>query len=261
MSRYFLLGADGKLGPIWARYLLENNNSAFLIGTFYLTKDLPSDLKAIQDDFPNQTNFFYLDVLSSNLEKELIRIWNPTYNKILINVGVDNPPKLDKDNDLKTYSIKDFSNTIAVNLVSTSEVLKVICYELSSSNISGRIVLLGSMYAGISPDQKNYISKDSNFIFHKPPAYGSSKAGLNSLSKYFATMFGENDITINVISPGVILGEQDSHFIKTMSDRIPLRRVAEAKNDIAPVIEFLLSEKSKYITGQEILVDGGYTIW
>jgi NAD(P)-dependent dehydrogenase (short-subunit alcohol dehydrogenase family) len=81
------------------------------------------------------------------------------------------------------------------------------------------------------------------------------------LGRYLATLWGKSNIRVNTLSPGGVLGNQDDEFLTKFKEKTPLNRLADAESDVAPVINFLLSDDSQYITGQEILVDGGYSVW
>ena len=91
-----------------------------------------------------------------------------------------------------------------------------------------------------------------------PVAYSAIKGGVISLNRYFASYFGPYNVRSNCVSPGGIYNNQQSKFIKNYNDKVPLRRMGEP-NDIAPLVSFLLSDYAKYITGQNIAVDGGWT--
>ena len=91
-----------------------------------------------------------------------------------------------------------------------------------------------------------------------PGVYNMVKGGINSLTNYLAAKFGKDQIRVNTISPGGIFDNQDKKFVEKYIQKVPLARMGNP-DDISPVICFLMSDKSKYITGQNILVDGGFT--
>jgi NAD(P)-dependent dehydrogenase (short-subunit alcohol dehydrogenase family) len=95
--------------------------------------------------------------------------------------------------------------------------------------------------------------------FLKPAAYGASKAGVISLTKYFARLWGPQGVRVNALSPGGVGGGQDPEFVRKYSARVPLGRMAEPEDLTAPLL-FLASAASRYVTGQELRVDGGFAI-
>ena len=125
--------------------------------------------------------------------------------------------------------------------------------------VSGCIVNISSMYGIVSPDPANY--KDAK-KFANPPHYGAAKAGLIQLTRYAAVHLAKYNIRVNSISPGPFPGEsvkKNSDFIKVLSKNLPLGRIGDPIELLGPVI-FLLSSASSYITGENIVVDGGWTV-
>jgi NAD(P)-dependent dehydrogenase (short-subunit alcohol dehydrogenase family) len=122
----------------------------------------------------------------------------------------------------------------------------------------GSIVNIGSLYASIAPEPAFYAHMEADPPFLKPAAYGASKAGLLALTRYFARLWGPQDVRVNALSPGGVLGGQDPEFLRKYTDRVPLRRMAEPA-DLAGALLFLASDASRYVTGHELRVDGGFT--
>ena len=129
---------------------------------------------------------------------------------------------------------------------------KVLPY-LQKSN-GGSIVNISSIYGSVGNDFSLY----ENTKMNPPGVYNMVKGGINSLTNYLAAKFGKDQIRVNTISPGGIFDNQDQKFVEKYIQKVPLARMGNP-DDISPVICFLMSDKSKYITGQNILVDGGLT--
>ena len=91
------------------------------------------------------------------------------------------------------------------------------------------------------------------------PAYALIKGGINTMTKYFASYFGNKNIRVNCISPGGVFDNQDPKFVKRYQELTPLARMAVPKDLVLPVL-FLASDASRYITGHNLLVDGGWTV-
>ena len=118
----------------------------------------------------------------------------------------------------------------------------------------GRIINIGSIYSSIGPDFNLY--KNENFELE--PDYIYNKFGMIGLTKYFAAKYGKENVTVNTISPGGVRANQSKSFINKYSKKTFLKRMAN-KNEIFGLVEYILSDKSSYLTGQNIILDGGYT--
>lgn len=120
---------------------------------------------------------------------------------------------------------------------------------------SGSIINFSSIYGTVAPTFSIYEGTEMT----SPVAYALIKGGINSMTKYFASYFGKNNIRVNCISPGGVLNNEDPKFVAKYNKLTPLGRMAKPDDLIMPVL-FLASEGSKYITGHNLLVDGGWTI-
>jgi gluconate 5-dehydrogenase len=129
---------------------------------------------------------------------------------------------------------------------------------------SGAILNIGSIYGVVAPDQRIYARAGNN----NPPNYGPAKAGVIQFTRWAATYLAEWNIRVNCISPGGFYNEQrarqdeyyDTDFVSNYCDRTPLGRMGN-DTDLKGPIAMLASDAGKWITGQNLLVDGGWTIW
>ena len=124
----------------------------------------------------------------------------------------------------------------------------------------GSIINIGSLYASVAPDSRFYDHIPSNPPFLKPPAYGASKAAVVNLTRYLATLWASSGVRVNSLSPGGVLGRQDDDFKRKFCARVPMGRMA-TEDDLRGPLLFLASEASAYVTGTELVVDGGFTAW
>ena len=92
-----------------------------------------------------------------------------------------------------------------------------------------------------------------------PEIYGASKAAVINLTKYFAAYMAPN-VRVNCISPGGIFNNQDSDFVQMYSRKVPMERMGK-EEELLSTLEYLISDESSYVTGQNIVVDGGLTAW
>jgi NAD(P)-dependent dehydrogenase (short-subunit alcohol dehydrogenase family) len=119
------------------------------------------------------------------------------------------------------------------------------------------VVLIGSIYGIVSPDSNFYSHFNDGEGSVKNPAYGASKGALISLCRQYATHLAKEGIRVNILTLGGVKADQDSQFIKKIVARIPQGRMAE-KSDITGPLRFLLSDESSYITGHNLIADGGF---
>jgi NAD(P)-dependent dehydrogenase (short-subunit alcohol dehydrogenase family) len=173
------------------------------------------------------------------------------------NAGIDEPPRPGSGGrTLDDVFIEDFRETVDVNLAGTYVATSVFGSAMRKRG-RGSIVNIGSLYASVAPDPAIYEHLgDPPFL--KPPAYGASKAGVVSLTRYFARLWGPHGVRVNALSPGGVRGDQDEQFISKYCARVPLRRMAELTDLVGPLL-FLASDASAYVTGFELRVDGGFT--
>ena len=125
-----------------------------------------------------------------------------------------------------------------------------------SSKNHGKIVNIASIYGVKSSDYRIYGSSGRN----NSEVYSATKAGIIQLTKYMATHFGKYNIQTNSISPGGIYNGQSEDFVENYKNKTPLGRMGKTA-DICNALNFLCSEKTDYINGQNIVVDGGFLAW
>jgi NAD(P)-dependent dehydrogenase (short-subunit alcohol dehydrogenase family) len=119
---------------------------------------------------------------------------------------------------------------------------------------SGSIVNISSVYGVVGPDFGVYNGTDMTM----PAAYAAIKGGVINFSRYLASYYGPDNVRVNCVSPGGILNGQNERFITQYESRVPMRRMG-LPEDIAPAVRFLLSDDAGYITGHNLMVDGGWT--
>lgn len=120
----------------------------------------------------------------------------------------------------------------------------------------GVIVNISSTYGNVSANKSIYGDSGIN----SPVSYGTSKAALIQLSRYLATHLVDENIRVNTLSPGGVYNNQSDEFVKNYESLTPLGRMAKAEEYQGPIL-FLMSEASSYMTGANLIVDGGWTAW
>jgi NAD(P)-dependent dehydrogenase (short-subunit alcohol dehydrogenase family) len=246
-------GGRGKLGRLWVQALLDAGAKVAAIdltaGDRAGRPDAFLELAADVRDRPG------LEAARDEIEARLGPV------SILVNnAGIDQPPST----TASTWRLEDVpADTgraiLEVNLVGLFQAAQVFGAGMAARG-GGAIVNIGSLYAGVSPDARLYDHLALDPPFLKPPMYGASKAAVVALTKYLATHWGSAGVRVNALSPGGILGAQDAEFRRKFAARVPLGRLGEEADLAGPLI-FLVSDAARYITGIELMVDGGYSAW
>lgn len=235
-------GALGKLGPVWCSALADAG--ATVIGLDVRADAGDSEVGLLEADVTDRAA---LERVCSDVGR---RFGTPSI--LINNAGVDLSPERESAG---AQSLDAFRRVVDVNLSGTFNATQVFGEAMRDAG-RGSIVNIGSLYASVAPDQSFYEHLDPPFV--KPAAYGASKAGVVSLTRYFARLWGPHGVRVNALSPGGVAAGQDEQFLGKYCSRVPLGRMAEP-DDLTGALLFLASDESAYVTGQELRVDGGFT--
>jgi NAD(P)-dependent dehydrogenase (short-subunit alcohol dehydrogenase family) len=163
---------------------------------------------------------------------------------------------------LERMPLAEWRADLEVGLTGAFLCSRVLGSTIASSGHGGAIVNIASDLALISPDQRLYrvdgASEDEQPV--KPISYSVVKAGLVGLTRWLATYWADAGVRVNAISPGGVEAGQPEEFVARLSDRIPLGRMAR-QDEYRAAIVFLLSDASSYMTGHNLVMDGGRTVW
>ncbi|HTV22134.1 MAG TPA: SDR family oxidoreductase [Polyangiaceae bacterium] len=157
------------------------------------------------------------------------------------------------------YPIERFRRVIDANVTGVF----ACCQRLGSAMAErggGSIVNVASTYGIVAPNQDLYRAPDGSQSFYKGAAYPTSKAAVLQLTRFLAAYWGERGVRVNALSPGGVDNGQDAHFRSRYAERTPLGRMARATDYVGALV-FLASDASTYMTGANLVVDGGFTIW
>lgn len=183
---------------------------------------------------------------------------------VLINNAANNPKAEEGSRELsrlESFSVERWNADLAVGLTGAFLCAQVLGTEMA---LRGRGVILNiaSDLAVIAPDQRIYrrdgLSEETQPV--KPVSYSVVKTGLLGLTRYLATYWADRGIRVNALSPGGVRTTEDPGFRARLEERIPLARMAEMSEYQGAVV-FLCSDASSYMTGGNLVVDGGRTCW
>lgn len=160
----------------------------------------------------------------------------------------------------ETFPVEEWNEVMSVNLTGA-----MMCAQIFGGAMAvrghGSIVNTLSIYGIVAPDQRIY--KGSEYLgsaINTPAIYAASKAGLWGLTKYLASYWGSRGVRVNAVTPGGVFSGQNDIFVENYSYRTPLGRMGEA-DDMVNAMRYLSSDAAKYVTGHNLVVDGGWTAW
>jgi NAD(P)-dependent dehydrogenase (short-subunit alcohol dehydrogenase family) len=250
------------LGPIWIDTLLEAGANVFALD--HPDARTSEAFKKLQSQFNDRRlQLAFADVTNREAVEAVSQKCRDSFGvpSILVNnAGIDQPPdQMVNSCCLEEIPIELNLKVFEVNAMGLFLVTQVFGGQMAKAG-RGSIINIGSLYASVAPDSRfyNHIKCDPPFL--KPPAYGASKAAVVNLTRYLATLWAPCGVRVNALSPGGVLGDQDPEFKRKFCERVPLGRMAEASDLRGPML-FLASSASSYVTGIELVVDGGFTAW
>lgn len=159
------------------------------------------------------------------------------------------------------YSLEEWRKVMSVNLDGMFLVAQAVGAEMAQQGKGGSIIQTSSIYGMLAPDHRIY--EESFYLGRKintPAVYTASKAAVMGLTKYLAAYWADKKIRVNTLTLGGNESGQNDIFQKNYSARVPLGRMGQPEEMVAALI-FLASEASSYVTGQNIVVDGGLSAW
>ena len=206
----------------------------------------------INTDMSN--NLIQCDITNKESLKYAINLIINTYKKIDGWVNNAYPRTEDWGNKFENISYDSWKKNVDLQLNSVFICCQLVL-EVMKFQKYGSIINMASIYGVNGPNFTVYRDTDMTM----PAAYAAIKGGVINFTKYLASYFGCYSIRVNCVSPGGVFNNQDKTFVENYNNIVPLKRMA-APEDITPMVAFLLSDNSKYITGQNIIIDGGWTI-
>ena len=194
------------------------------------------------------------DITSQESMNNALKLVIDRYHKIDGLVNNAYPRTKDWGNKFEDILFDSWKKNIDWQLNSYFYMSQQIAMQMAKQQ-SGSIVNIASMYGVVAPDFTVY--EGTNMTL--PAGYAAIKGGLVNLTRYIASYFGSQQVRVNSISPGGILDNQNTIFVENYEKKVPMQRMGTPE-DIAPSVSFFLSDDSKYITGQNLIIDGGWTI-
>lgn len=191
----------------------------------------------------------------------IVAAWGVPHG-LVNNAALDAPPDapLEENGPFETFPESSWDRVMAVNAKGAFLLCQAFGGAMAREG-RGSIVNVSSIYGVVSPDQSLYeYRRQAGEAFYKPVAYSASKSALLNLTRYLATYWAPRGVRVNTLVLGGVFNRQDPRFLEGYHRRAPLGRMARADEYNGGVV-FLLSDASSYMTGAELVMDGGWTAW
>ncbi len=256
----------GGLGQLGRRYALSLAKADARVALWDLDADkgpLPASLDA--PELQDRIMVVDCDVTDKiSVEKALSKVeaeWG-TPHGLVNNAALDSPPDspAGENGPFEEYPEESWKRVMDVNVNGVFFCCQVVGASMAQAG-RGSIINVSSTYGMVSPDQNLYeYRRQRGETFFKPAAYSASKSALLNFTRYLATYWGGKGVRVNTLVLGGVFNNQDDEFLKRYAAKTPLGRMA-GQDEYNGAVRFLLSDASSYMTGSQMVLDGGWTAW
>lgn len=256
-------GGAGLLGPVFAEALLDAGTIVHLLDVD--SKGLEKSHSALSETYRDRVFQYVCDITDkTEVSRTVEAIEKVGPVEVLINAAAINPkfePEPDgryADNGaFPTYSLENWHRSLEVNLTGMFLLSQSVSDGMMARN-QGVIINIASTYGLTGPDQRIYENSSDAERFFKPVDYSVTKAGALGFTRALAAFFQNTKVRVNALSPGGVDNNLDADFVKRYASRTVLGRMARA-DEYRGAMLFLCSDASSYMTGANLVIDGGWT--
>jgi NAD(P)-dependent dehydrogenase (short-subunit alcohol dehydrogenase family) len=253
-----ITGISGQLGAEYAKAFLVRG--AKVVG---LDIDSSSRNERLVCEHPNDYQFLVADVTNKESLQSILDQAKVKFGPITVlinNAAIDSPPSAPpgENGPFEDYPEASWDKVVDVNLKGVYLCCQVFGAAMTNAG-GGSIINICSIYGVVSPDQNLYeYRRKRGEIFYKPVAYSASKSGILNLTRYLAVYWAKQNIRVNSLTIAGVFNNQEKDFLDAYCHRIPVGRMADP-NEYNGSALFLASDASRYMTGHNLVVDGGWT--
>ena len=256
----------GGLGQLGRQYSLAFADRGAKVGVF----DIQVDDARVAHQFGDRRHddsllFLSVDITKrESLEAGLSQVnakWGVPHG-LINNAALDSPPNApaEENGPFETYPESSWDKVMEVNVKGIFLCCQVVGGAMAEAG-RGSIVNVCSTYGVVSPNQRIYeYRRAGGEPFFKPVAYSASKSSLLNLTRYLATYWADRNVRVNTVTFGGVFNNQDEEFLKGYCERVPMGRMAR-EDEYNGAMIFLISDASSYMTGSNLVIDGGWTAW
>ncbi len=261
----------GGLGQIGKNFVRELNERGAKVAVWGRTVNDERIAKTLGEGALTDPNlrFYAVDITDKVRVNEVLddmeAAWGDAPDVLVNNAGIDTQPSAPPEvsGPFENFPEEVFREVVNVNLVGTFLTCQAVGARMVAAGKGGSIINIGSIYGMVSPIQDIYAYKEklTGVPFIKPVAYSAAKSGVYNLTRYLATYWGKKGIRVNTLTPaGVWRDTQDATFQANFCARMPMGRMSR-EDEYNGALIFLASEASSFMTGSNLVIDGGWTAW
>lgn len=250
-------GAAGQLGSAYVQAILDAGGKVLALDRIQKIQ--------LNKVWINNQNVVYVesDITSKDSLQEALAVCVNRFGAptgLINNAAIDSPPdsSASENGPFEEYPLESFKRVMDVNVTGTLLACQVFGSAMAGAGC-GSIINVASIYGKVSPDQSIYeYRRERGETYYKPVAYSVSKSSLYNMTRYLAVYWAKKGVRVNTLTLAGVFNQQDESFLKAYMNRIPMGRMATPDDYLGPAL-FLISDASRYMTGSDLVVDGGWT--
>ncbi|MBL52222.1 MAG: short-chain dehydrogenase [Candidatus Marinimicrobia bacterium] len=256
-----ITGGLGQLGKIFIKTVINNGGNAVIFDVY----DKDYYLELLDDSLIEKSSYFKVDITKKEEIKDAVKNCVKEFGQIDVlinNAGIDSPPDapLEEVGPFEDYPEESYDEVMNVNVKGVFLCSQIVGAVMKKHK-NGIILNISSIYGLLSPRQDIYnFRRKAGKAYFKPVAYSISKSAIFNLTRYLATYWCNDNIRVNTLTLAGVFNNQSNDFIENYKKNVPLGRMLEPEEIAGPML-FMISNASSYMTGANLIFDGGWSAW